>query len=115
MKKQRDILWIQSIIHKSFLLFFLFQILVFFFFIMGNFQNFADSTQVLLLKIQKVSGVLFILFTLYNIAMQIGAGIAGFRFLPGRFVFTIIGFAVGTALVVLVYFFLARITPVISQ
>ena len=115
MGKNGEPVWIQTVIFRIFILLFLFQIIVFFFFVLGNFQNFADSTQLLLISVLKLSGIFFILFSVYNLFIQLFSGFTGRSFRAGRFIFSLTGFVIGAALVVLVYFFNAILTPVAVQ
>jgi hypothetical protein len=104
--------WLGSLVNKIFVLLFVFQVIVFFYFVIGNFQEFVDSTQLTLLRIQKVSGIFFIMYAVYSILMQIFTGAAKRGFSAVRFILTIVGFIVGAGMVIIVYFFLTIVTPV---
>lgn len=107
--------WLGPLLNKIFIFLFVFQLIVFFYFILGNFQNFVDSTQTILLTIQKVSGIFFIFYALYSILMQIISGVTKKGFSTGRFILTIIGFILGTGIVLIVYLFLTLVIPVGMQ
>jgi len=104
--------WLGPLVNKIFVLLFVFQVIVFFYFVIGNFQEFVDSTQLTLLKIQKVSGIVFIMYAVYSILMQIFTGAARRGFSAVRFILTIVGFIVGAGVVIIVYFFLTIVTPI---
>jgi hypothetical protein len=107
--------WLGTLLNKIFVFLFVFQLIVFFYFIIGNFQNFVDSTQIILLTIQKVSGIFFIIYALYSILLQIISGVMKKGFSTGRFILTIIGFTLGTGIVLIVYLFLTLVIPVGMQ
>lgn len=104
--------WLGPLVNKIFVFLFVFQAIVFFYFVVGNFQDFVDSTQILLLKVQKVSGIFFIIYAVYSILVQIVYGAARKGFSLVRFCFTIVGFLVGSGMVIIVYFFLTLVTPI---
>ena len=62
-------LWLPGLIKKISLFLFLMTSVVFMTFIIGNFQEFLDSTQILLLKIFEISAGSFILTGLYHIIL----------------------------------------------
>ena len=82
-----------------------FQLMTFSFFVIGNYQNFLDSTQFLLLRIQKISGLLFVFFGVYTLIAQFFSWYFDKKVRILRFVFILIGFIVGIIPIVIVYFF----------
>ena len=63
---KRTELWIPVIIRKITLLSFILGSLVFVTFIIGNFQEFLDSTQIILLSIFELLAVIFIILDSYH-------------------------------------------------
>lgn len=108
----RKKIWLPVVIQRTFAFMLSFQLMTFTFFVIGNFQNFLDSTQNLLLAIQKTSGILFILFGLYAILTQFFLWFYERKIRFIRFIITIAGFAVGCVPIVIVYFFLIWTLPI---
>jgi hypothetical protein len=107
----RQKVWLPILTRRIFSFLLSFQIITFVLFVLGNIQEFLDSTQMLLLSIQRFSGIFFICFGMYTILSQIIAGIVEKKFYVLRFIATIAGYILGIGMVVIVFFFLTWTSP----
>ena len=101
--------WIPGIIRKVSILLFLLTTVVFLTFIIGNFQEFLDSTQLILLKIFELFAGIFIMLGIYNIIIIISVMI---RF--KSFEFISLGITLAAEAVVISFFLLANIIIAIT-
>lgn len=107
----RKKIWLPIIINRIFVFLLFFIIMNFCFFLIGNFQSFLDSTQLLLLRLVRTAGIFFIIFGGFTIPGQIFSWFYDKKFKPLLFIITCIGYGIGAGLTVLVYFFLSWLTP----
>jgi hypothetical protein len=108
----RKKVWLPAAIQRIFAFLLSFQLMTFTFFVIGNVQSFLDTTQFLLLRIQKVSGILFLFFGMYTVIAQFFSWYYEKKVLLLRFVLVLIGFAAGIIPIIVVYFFSMWTYPV---
>ncbi len=90
MARKRRI-WLQVVLTRLCVLFFALNIIVFALFLIGNLQEFLDSTQLLLLRIAAVSSFLYVVFGVYSMILAIVQIIRGGYVHALRFVLNIFG------------------------
>ena len=91
MRRDIKIIWLPDVINKITLFMFLMSLLVFLTFMAGNVQGFIDSTQILLLKLFRVTALIFIVTGVYNLLIDIVVIMRNRRVYSLRVVFTVIG------------------------
>lgn len=64
-------LWLPRVTAGLCIFLFFFSLLVLSLFLLGNFQNFLDTTQTLLLRIFETSSLLYVVAALYNVILRI--------------------------------------------
>lgn len=108
----RKKIWLPTAIQRLFVFFLSFQLMTFAFFVLGNFQDFLEQTLHFLLQIQKISGIIFLLFGIYALISQFAAWYFEKKIRFARFLLILIGFIAGLIPVGIVYFFLLWTYPV---
>ncbi|RKX73188.1 MAG: hypothetical protein DRP87_19335 [Spirochaetes bacterium] len=101
------IYWLPGFISKICIYLFFFNLLVLILFLLGNFQEFLDSTQVLLLEILKISALLFIIFIGYYACMILYFTVRSKRLHFFRLIISLGGFLLGVFLFFLASFILS--------
>ena len=81
-------------------------------FVMGNYQEFQDETQFLLLEILRVAGVLCALSSLYYGGALLAWIVTRRHFLPGRLLYALTAVAVGAAGIAATSFVSVMASPV---
>ncbi|HUX21606.1 MAG TPA: hypothetical protein VMW69_10245 [Spirochaetia bacterium] len=71
METSNEQFWLPSVVARICFFLFFFSLLVLSLFLLGNFQNFLDSTQVSLLHIFEGSSLLYVVTTLYYVVLRI--------------------------------------------
>jgi len=71
MKRKKSTLWLPDAMNKLTLYLFVFSMMIFLFYVAGNFQKFTDKTQVILLNVFRYVALLFIVTSSYNILINI--------------------------------------------
>jgi flagellar biosynthesis protein FlhB len=94
-KRKRYRLWLTVSLKRIslFLLFFL--SITFFFYILGNFQLFLDSTQRLLLQMAEISSLLFLFAVLYYCLLLVISAFVDKLFRVFSFISSLLGIALG--------------------
>ena len=69
--RNNKIFWLPGIIQKIFILLFLLSSIVFLTFVIGNFQGFLDSTQLILINIFELIAVVFVFVGIYHLIFTI--------------------------------------------
>ena len=104
------VFWIPELIKKISVFLFLITAVVFLTFVIGNFQEFLDSTQLILLNIFEIISVIFIISGIYHIIFTI---IRMIRFRSHEFISLGIAF-VGEAIVIS-FFLLSNIIIAVTK
>ncbi len=107
MSGKERFLWLPSVVGRTCVFLFLFTLLCISLFLLGNFQDFLDSTQVFLLHLFEISSVAFVMASLYYIGVLIVLASRGRRLQTLRLVLAAAGVVAFSALYALVRFFLA--------
>ena len=105
-------LWLPSAVGRMSLFLFFFSLLVLSLFLLGNFQNFLDSTQTMLLSIFETTSLLYIVAVLFNVVVRIVLAAQGrgkWRGLSA--VLSLLGAAVFTAMYLFFGFLFAWLKP----
>ena len=96
--------WLPSVIGRIILFLFVFNLLILFLYFLGNFQDFLDSTQVILLFLFERGCFVFIVGSAYYAVLLLSLGIGNRSFRSVRFIFTILGIIMLGVLLLLVKF-----------
>lgn len=71
MKRRSNGMWLPSVVAGITIFLFFFSLLVLALFLLGNLQNFLDSTQSMLLRIFEISSLLYVVSALYYVVLDI--------------------------------------------
>ncbi len=107
MRKNTDF-WVPGIIKKVSILLFILSSVVFMTFVIGNFQGFLDSTQLILLNIFGFTAIIFIIVGIYHIIFTV---IGIFKFKSGKYI-TLIIMIIAEVIIISVYLLVKMITAV---
>ena len=91
MRRKKTVLWLPGVINKFTLFTFLLSLMIFLFYILGNFQQFTDETQDMLLRIFRYAALIFMVTGLYNLVADIVIVIRKHQFYALRFILTLSG------------------------
>lgn len=108
--EKNTVLWIPGIIRKISILLFLLTTVVFLAFIIGNFQEFLDSTQIILLNIFELLAGVFIITGIYHIIIIITVMI---KFKSSGFIS--LGITIAGEVLIISFFLLANIIIAITK
>lgn len=92
-------LWIQTVVFRVCVFLFMFSLIAFGLFLLGNLQEFLDSTQIMLIRIAGVSAFFFIVCGLYFLGIAVVLAVRGQRVGWYRVLLVVIGIALSTAIV----------------
>ena len=105
---RNTVFWIPAIIKKLSILLFILATLVFITYLIGNFQKFLDSTQLLLLNIFGIIALFFIIVALYHMVFTI---IDIIKFKSGKFI-ALGPLILGEIIIIFLYILVKMITTV---
>jgi len=100
MKRKKSTLWLPEAMNKLTFYLFVFSMMIFLFYVAGNFQKFTDKTQVILLNVFRYAALLFIVTGSYNLLTNILTIIRKKYFYVLRFIVTLLGEIFITALLI---------------
>ena len=109
MNKNR-VLWLPGIIKKISILLFILSIMIFMTFVIGNFQEFLDYTQLILLNIFELIAIIFIIVGVYHFIFTI-FGIIKLK--SGKY-FTLAFIIFGEGIIISIYL-LAKMISAVTQ
>ncbi len=93
--------WLPSVVKRINLFLFLEILMMTLLYILGNFQGFLDSTQILILEIFKTGSIIFIISACYQLILIVVSAFIKRKFDIAAFFLSIIGAAVVAALLLL--------------
>ncbi len=108
--EKNTVFWIPGIIRKVSILLFLLTTVIFLTFLIGNFQEFLDSTQLILLNIFELFAGIFIMSGIYHIIILIANMI---RFRSNAFLS--LGITLAGEAIVISFFLLANIIIAVTK
>lgn len=106
--RKNTVIWIPDVIKKISFLLFILSSVVFMTFVIGNFQEFLDSTQLILLNIFGFTAIMFIILGIYHIIFTI----IGIFKLKSRKYLTLVFMISAEGIMISVYLLVKMITAV---
>ncbi len=91
MRRKKTVLWLPGIINKFTLYAFLLSFMILSFYLLGNFQQFTDETQDILLRLFRYAALIFMVTGFYNLVIDIVIIIKKHQFYVVRFILTLTG------------------------
>ena len=86
--------WIDTVVSRASIVFFSLSIITFLLFLLGNVQEFLDSTQIVLLRVASISSFVYVVAAIYFIGISVVFRMHRERVGWHRLVLVIIGFVV---------------------
>ncbi len=91
MRRKKTVFWLPGVINRFTLFTFLLSVMIFLLYVLGNFQEFTDGTQIMLLSLFRYAGLVFMVTGVYNLLIDGFVIIRKRQWYVTRFIFTIAG------------------------
>ncbi len=91
MGRNKNSIWFPEVVSRITLFTFLSAVMIFLFFVSGNFQGFLDGTQIFLLKCFRYVALVFMVSGIYTLAIDIAVAVRKKRIYSFRILITVIG------------------------